>query len=350
MQANPVIVKELRGRMRGWRASVVLTIYLLVISLLTLLFYWMLQATAGFGPQAPQVGKFMFFGTVVFQTVMVALLTPAFTAGSITSEREQKTYDLLMTTLLPARSIIFGKLGSALAYVMLLILSVAPLASLAFMFGGISPEEIVLSQVAVFAAAMLYASVGIFWSSALRTSVASNVLTYGTIIFQMLILPFLYLTITSLMGAYSYNPGGRSMIETPEFWYVSGVVLSFHPLIAMGMSETFITQGDPLFIYTSTTKLNGETLLVVSPWLLFCIEAVLVSAILVLLSIRLVQPVRYKSRGRGSVAVAAYQPVLAAPQPQVASISPEVAPQAVRVAEPPLPPLPPPPAPPTGGA
>src|SRR3954447_15941589 len=173
MQANPVIVKELRGRMRGWRAAVVLTVYLVILSGITLLFYTLLRQTSTAPGGSSQVGKFIFSSLVVFQAIMVSLLTPAFTAGSITSEREQRTYDLLMTTLLPARSVVFGKLGSALAYVALLILAIAPLESLCFMLGGVSPEEIVLSQVTMFMAAVLFASVGIFWSSLLKSSVGS---------------------------------------------------------------------------------------------------------------------------------------------------------------------------------
>ena len=149
MQINPVIVKELRGRMRGWRALIVLVVYLIVLSFITWLTYVAVAGTmnSSGGPESAQVGKFIFAVLVIFQTIMVSLLTPAFTAGSITSEREQKTYDLLMTTLLPARSVVFGKLGSALAFVALLILAIAPLESLAFMFGGVSPEEIIISQV-----------------------------------------------------------------------------------------------------------------------------------------------------------------------------------------------------------
>ena len=297
MQANPVIIKELRGRMRGWRALVILVIYLLVLSLITWLTYIAvggLNATSG--PQASQIGKGIFGVLVIFQTIMVSLLTPAFTAGSITSEREQKTYDLLMTTLLTARSVIFGKLGSALAFVVLLIISIAPLESLAFMFGGVSPEEIVLSQVVMLMSALLFASVGIFWSAALRTSVASNVLTYGSILFQMVGVPILYLLITSIMGAYAYNPYGPGVSQTSGFWYGSGIVLSFHPVIAMILSETFYTSGQPLFIYSTDQLLSGHTLFVVSPWLLFCIEALLVSALLIWLSVRLVRPIRYKRR------------------------------------------------------
>ncbi len=301
MQANPVIVKELRGRMRGWRAPAVLVAYLVVLSLVSWLVYAAAHALTGIfssGPESAQVGKILFGVLVTFQTIMVSLLTPAFTAGTITSEREQKTYDLLMTTLLRPRSVVLGKLGSALAYMVLLILAIAPIESLAFMFGGVSPEEIVLSQVTLMAAALLYASVGIFWSSLLRSSIASNVLTYGTIIFQLIFVPFLYYTITSIMGAYSYDPSGQSISQQPWYWYMSNVVLSSNPLIAMVMSEAFYLNGDPLFIYTSSTMLNGHTVLVVSPWLLFCIEAVLGSVLLVLLSIRFVQPVRHRRGAR----------------------------------------------------
>jgi ABC-2 type transport system permease protein len=297
MRANPVIVKELRGRMRGWGAVVVLTIYLLVVSGVALLFYSMFRATSGLGSsESSQVGKFLFGVIVIFQLLMVFLLTPAFTAGAITSEKERKTYDVLMTTLLLPRSIIFGKLGAAVAYVALLILALAPLESLSFMFGGVSPEEIILSQVVMLAAALLFASIGIFWSTVVRSSVGSNVLTYGTIMVQLVLIPVLYWLLTSIIGAY-YNPNGPPLATTEPFIYASGIILSSQPLIAMIFSETFLLNGDPLFIYTNTTISPGHTILVVSPWLLFCIEAVLASALLVLLSIRFVQPVKY---GRGS--------------------------------------------------
>jgi ABC-2 type transport system permease protein len=298
MHANPVIVKELRGRMRGWRSVVILVIYLLILSFITWLTFLAVGAwSSGFGgPEAAQVGKVIFSVLVIFQMVMVALFTPAFTAGAITSEREQKTYDLLMTTLLPARSVIFGKLGSAVAWVALLILAVAPLESLAFLFGGVSPEEVILSQVVMLIAAILFASIGIFWSCVVRSSVASNVLTYGSIIFQLLLLPFLYFLVFTIIG--TTGTYGDRFTDQPAFYYLSGLVLSFQPVIAMGISDAFYSQGQSLFIYTSDEILRGHTLLVISPWLLFCIEALWVSAFLVIWSIRLVKPIRYKRQSR----------------------------------------------------
>lgn len=304
MKANPVIVKELRGRMRGWRAVVILVSYLLILSFVTWLTFLAVGSwsSSGFGgPESSQIGKLIFSVLVFFQMLMVALFTPAFTAGAITSEREQKTYDLLMTTLLPARSVIFGKLGSAVAWVALLILAAAPLESLAFLFGGVSPEEVILSQVVMFVAAILFASIGIFWSCVVRSSVASNVLTYGTIIFQLLLMPFLYFLVITIIGNGDYSPYGSRFTDTPGFYYLSGLILSFHPVIAMGISEARYLAGDSLFIYTSDDILNNHTLFVISPWLLFCIEALWLSAVLVVWSIRLVKPIRYKRQGRRAI-------------------------------------------------
>ena len=243
---------------------------------------------------------------------------PAFTAGSITSEREQKTYDLLMTTLLPPRSVIFGKLGSALAYVALLILAVAPLQSLSFMLGGVAPEEIILSQVTMFLAAVLFASIGIFWSTVVKSSVGSNVLTYGTILFQMIGVPLLYGLVGTSIGAFfSTNPNTPPLSSYEWFWYASGIILSLNPFAAMGISDALLAKGDPLFIYTSTDLLNGKALLVVSPWLIFCIEALLIIAFLVLLSIRNVRPVHYRRHATATNTGAyPYAPYLAAAQPQ----------------------------------
>ncbi len=301
MQINPVIVKELRGRMRGWRSLIVLVLYLAVLSVVMLMIYSSARNVGrSYGaPASAEVGRTLFYGLAIIQTVMVGLLTPAFTSSAITQEREQKTFELLVTTLLTSRSIILGKLGAALAYVALLIIAVAPLESLAFMFGGVSPEEIILSQVVMLAAALLFASIGIFWSSVVRTSVASSVLSYGTILFLMLGVPLILVSVATSMNTARYYSTGISPVDTVQFWYVAGAILSLNPLVAMGMSEGFYQRGQSLFVYVTDdlpiSSIRGESMLIVSPWLVFCMEAVALSALLVFLSIRRVQPVRYKS-------------------------------------------------------
>ena len=64
----------------------------------------------------------------------------------------------------------------------------------------------------------------------------------------------------------------------------------------MIISEAFYLMGHPLFLYTRDDLLSGHTLFVISPWLLFCILSVIISAILIAFSIRFVKPVRYRYR------------------------------------------------------
>src|SRR3712207_5689083 len=96
-ELNPLLTKELRGRMRGWRAIGILTGYLFLLGGVTWLVYALISATASDSDlTGATLGKMLLGVVVVFQLFFVALLAPAFTAGIITGEREKQTYDLLM--------------------------------------------------------------------------------------------------------------------------------------------------------------------------------------------------------------------------------------------------------------
>src|SRR5438477_11035261 len=89
-------VKELRGRMRGRRAFVILTIYLLLLGG----FAWMVElimersASSGFGSSTyagASIGQGIFAALLMLETLQVAFLAPAATAGAISLEREKQT-------------------------------------------------------------------------------------------------------------------------------------------------------------------------------------------------------------------------------------------------------------------
>ncbi|HRE26176.1 MAG TPA: hypothetical protein PK954_06060 [Anaerolineales bacterium] len=148
LSINPVVLKELRGRMRGARAFVVLTVYLVLLAGFVIFLYYLYSASTATAFSASQrglVGKFVFGGVVGIELLLVCFIAPAFTVGAVSGERERQTYDLLRTTLLPARSLVLGKLGSALVYILLLLFTALPLQSLAFLLGGVAIEELVLA-------------------------------------------------------------------------------------------------------------------------------------------------------------------------------------------------------------
>jgi ABC-2 type transport system permease protein len=183
---SAIIVKELRGRMRGRRAFIVVTIHVLLLAL----FAWMVQRiteenirnASAFGGQATyagaSVGRGIFLGLLMLQTLMVSVLAPAATAGAISSEREHQTLDLLAVTPISSFAIVLGKLFSALAWVFVLILASIPVTALVFVYGGVAPDDVVRGYVVLFATVIGLGSIGIFFSALTRRTGASTGLTF----------------------------------------------------------------------------------------------------------------------------------------------------------------------------
>jgi ABC-2 type transport system permease protein len=130
-----IMVKELRSRMRGRRAFVVLTIYLALLALITYGAYLIVAPSAqmGFAGDGRQanvsgiIGQTIFTLLSVFQLVLVCFIAPGFTAGQISLEREKQTLDLLVSTPMRPGAIVIGKLAAALAFVVLMIVAAVPL-------------------------------------------------------------------------------------------------------------------------------------------------------------------------------------------------------------------------------
>ncbi|MCB0178812.1 MAG: ABC transporter permease, partial [Anaerolineae bacterium] len=96
---NPIIVKEFRSRMRGWRAFAILTIYLVFLALFSYGIYRMMLLFPSYGvPLSPLIGQSLFAAIANLSLVFVALLMPALTATAISSENEKLTLEMLQAT------------------------------------------------------------------------------------------------------------------------------------------------------------------------------------------------------------------------------------------------------------
>ena len=206
-----VSIKELRGRMRGRRAFVVLTIYLLLLSLFSFAIYVYLKqqaaqvlSTNNVLPGLPgiprdfpglpsggftqtlangtalsaAIGHGIFGGLLALETLLVLVLAPAFTTGAISLEREKQTIDMLVTTPLSTLGMVIGKLFSALSYVFLLIIASLPLASLVFVFGGVGPEDLIRAYAFLFALAFGMGAIGLFVSALVKRTQTATVVTF----------------------------------------------------------------------------------------------------------------------------------------------------------------------------
>lgn len=284
---NPVAIKELRGRMRGRRAFATLSLYLLVMSSLVALVYLGFTSSTGGASTviAREAGKGIFAAVLAVQGFLVTFIGPSFTAGAISGERERQTYDLLQTTLLSPRSFVLGKLISALSYVFLLVLASIPLQSLAFLLGGLSLAELVISQAVILVAAVTFALWGLLCSAALRTTLAATVATFGGTFFATLGTPLLAFTFSLLL-----SPMLAVLDQVSEGVLIIGALLlaATNLPATLIVSELLLLENNALFIYNQSL-ISGGTVTFVSPWILFLIFYLLAAVLLFLACVRRVE-------------------------------------------------------------
>jgi ABC-type transport system involved in multi-copper enzyme maturation permease subunit len=182
---GPVLAQELMlGSRRGWQ-HIFRRIYTGWLILQLLIFYWLYLI------QANVIGRFFFAGPIVpgvasefaakfletlvwQQFILLALVTPAITAGAITDEKSRGTLQYLLAADLTSLEIILGKLFGRLSQVAILALAVLPLLCFVGVFGGASLTLVVaflavmVMPVVALAAASLLASV---WSRQTRDAV-----------------------------------------------------------------------------------------------------------------------------------------------------------------------------------
>lgn len=180
-------VKELRGRMRGRRAFVILTLYLLFLA--GFAWAWELIAERTYGSSgtlyggsaafaSALIGQEIFGALLIVETLLVVFLAPAFTAGAISLEREKQTLDMLAATPISSLAIVIGKLLSALTYVFILIVASIPLTAMVFVFGGVGPDEVLRGYIVLFASAIGLGSLGLFISALMQRTQAATVVTF----------------------------------------------------------------------------------------------------------------------------------------------------------------------------
>ena len=176
-------VKELRGRMRGRRAFIIVTIYLLLLAGFALMVETLMEAnfansfggTSAFAGAA--IGQALFAALLMLMTLQVVFLAASSTAGAISLEREKQTLELLVATPISSLAIVIGKLLSALVYLFLLIAASVPLMAVVFVYGGVAPEDVLRGYVVLIVTAIGLGSFGLLCSSLVKRTTAATAIT-----------------------------------------------------------------------------------------------------------------------------------------------------------------------------
>ena len=208
--SNPILIKEMRTRMRGSRAFLVLTGYVLTLSLIISLIYIVLHKNAP-STVVNQAGSVLTPVLIYVQMGLICLIAPTFSASAISSEREQQTFDLLITSLARPSTILFGKVGAALSYLFLTLFGSLPLIALTYSLGGVALRDIAIAYVVMIVAGVTFCSMSFLWSTLIRRGVLAQLTSLIAVIFLVAAMPALALFFATLAGNLGGSPSQTFM-------------------------------------------------------------------------------------------------------------------------------------------
>ena len=254
----PVLGKEMRGRTRGWRAPVLLSVYLGILGAFVLLFLWLnLGRLSTINPQMGLVLYSLFiFGLIM----LISFIAPAVAAGAISGERERRTYDLLLVTKASIPGIVLGKWLASVVYLIYLVVAALPVFAVVFLYGGVPPAILGLAFVVCLAAGLGYGALGLALSALTRRSQAAMIISLVLVFFFI----FGILVITGIIQA--SNPPGPPLPLGPSGepgaelagppWYIYLSPLTAFTSILPGAGEFGQNWGIPIITDLMNVLLN----------------------------------------------------------------------------------------------
>lgn len=223
--SNPILIKEMRSRMRGKRAFLVLTGYVLTLSLIISLIYVVLHKNAP-STVVNQAGSVLTPVLIYVQMGLICLIAPTFSASAISSEREQQTFDLLIASLAQPSTILFGKVGAALSYLFLTLFGSLPLIALTYSLGGVALRDIAIAYLIMVVSGVTFCSMSFLWSTMIRRGVLAQLTSLIAVIFLVAAMPALALFFSALAGNFNAAP-------SPAFINIMFLLLRTNPFAAI---------------------------------------------------------------------------------------------------------------------
>ncbi|GKW45031.1 ABC transporter permease [Planococcus sp. NCCP-2050] len=191
--ANPVLIKEVKLRFRSMKSFTGILFYLMAMSIFVFGFIFLTTSLSGSGFFRPDESFLLFSMMTYIQLGLILFITPGLTAGTISTEREKQTLNILLTTAQTSFQIIFGKMTSSIAFLLLMIVSSLPIYSLVFLYGGVDPLQIIVIFLFYFLTLLAIGSMGVMYSTLIRKTIVSMIVTYGTMIFLAVVTAFFLL-------------------------------------------------------------------------------------------------------------------------------------------------------------
>lgn len=211
MKLNPVLRNESKLSVRTPRFSLMILIYISVLSVGTLIFYSSYSSdiyTSGINVQGAVT---LYITMAVIQAILLMFIVPSLTATSICSEREKQTLDILLSTKLSPLQIILGKLSASSLKVIILIVCTIPLYAICGLIGGVKLSNILILTGSFIINTIFVGAIGVFISAYSKTSKVATALTYALVLF-IFVGTIVIAYITLMLNMYRGGPN----VNTPN--------------------------------------------------------------------------------------------------------------------------------------
>ena len=174
---NPIIRKEVLSALRTRKAVVMEGLFLLVTAALV----WLLWPADGLQDIGGRQARRILSVLAVAEVVMVAMFAPAFTAASLTGERERNTLESLFATAMRPGEIALGKMVGSLGFLVLVVLSGIPALASPLLLGGLKGSEVVAVVAVLLLTAVYLGMIGLLVSSMMHRSYRAIIVTFGVL-------------------------------------------------------------------------------------------------------------------------------------------------------------------------
>ena len=258
---NHVFMKEIKLRFRNAKSFSALAFYLIALTLMILAYLVIVTNFIGTGYFRPNESFVLFCCLTVLQMGLVLFMTPALTAGAVSAEREKQTLNILLTTMLTSPQIIVGKLVSSIAFLVLLLVATLPLYSLVFLFGGVSPGQLISVFMLFILTVFSLGSLGILFSTMTKKTVVSMISTYGATIFLTVFTAIFFFVGMSTMTEIETHFISYLWIALNPFAVVLSVLV---PDLSLGISEMTQVNAPIWIVYTVSYLLIGIVSLLIA--------------------------------------------------------------------------------------
>jgi len=300
MRINPVLQKELKTKLRGWRATVLISCYVIFLGAILLIYFagsGMLNPynVSGFNPRLA-VNAYNIL--TVFQFALLFIAVPAITATSISGERERQTLDLMLVTKTHPGKIIIGKVIVSIAHTMLLLIASMTVLGVVFFFGGVGIADIARLLLFYVFTAFFVASSGVLFSTLFRRNITAIISTYiflGLIAFGPFFGYLIHLYIKEQAAIVS------SIAYTPNYGEILAILF---PSPVFGFTSFFFSGSIDYYSFdlwgTVAGYIDGYLaqqtgiLRLMKPWIANSIFSIIASVLLIIISTAVLNPIKRK--------------------------------------------------------